>query len=175
MVGLIAYTALIGLVGLERILELRLSRRNVKKQLSAGGIEYGSGHYPWMVALHVGLLTGCVVESWALERPFIPALGYPMLALVISAAAVRFWVIATLGDRWTTRVVVVPGRPTIKRGPYRFLDHPNYVIVAVEGLALPLVHTNWITATAFTVLNSALLAVRIRVENRALEEVSVPR
>lgn len=168
MSSLTAFTALIAVVAVERLLELRLSRRNVESQMAAGGIEVGMGHYPVMVALHAGLLAGCLLESWLLHRPFVPVLGYPMLGLVLCAAAGRFWVISALGDRWTTRVVVVPGRPKIRRGPYRFLNHPNYVIVVVEGFALPLVHTNWITATVFTILNGILLTVRIRVENRAL-------
>ena len=91
-----------------------------------------------------------------------------MLAVVLAAQALRWWCIATLGRRWNTRVIVVPGLPLVRRGPYRWLSHPNYVAVVVEGFALPLVHTAWITALVFTVLNAALLTVRIRVENRAL-------
>lgn len=157
---------------MERLFELRLSRQNVRAQVDAGGVEYGESHYPVMVALHVGLLVGCVAEVWLLSRPFIPWLGYPMFTLVIVAAAGRFWVIRTLGNRWTTRVVVVPGLPLVTKGPYRFLDHPNYLIVAIEGFALPLVHTNWITALLFTVANGVLLRERLRVENAALAEAT---
>lgn len=164
----VLFTCLIAAVAVERLIELRLSRRNERIQLAAGGVEYGSGHYPIMVALHTGLLLGSLLEVWLLARPFIPTLGYPMLALLAFSAAVRFWVIRTLGNRWTTRVVVVPGLPQIAGGPYRFLDHPNYAIVVIEGFALPLVHTGWITALLFTLANGALLRVRVQVENRAL-------
>jgi methyltransferase len=134
-------------------------------------MEYGAGHYPIMVALHTALLIGCVTESWLLDRPFVPALGYPMIALALLAQFTRYWVIRTLGGRWTTRVIVVPGTVRVKTGPYRFLRHPNYLAVVVEGIALPLVHSNWITAVVFTVANAALLSVRIRCEDRALEEL----
>ena len=172
MVSQVAFTGLIIAVAIERLLELRLSRRNERIQLAAGGIEYGSGHYPTMVVLHAGLLLGSLLEIWLLSRPFIPMLGYTMLGLVALAAACRFWIIRTLGNRWTTRVVVVPGLPRITDGPYRFLDHPNYLIVVIEGLALPLVHTSWVTALLFTAANGALLHARIRIENAALAEAA---
>ncbi len=119
-----------------------------------------------MVVLHTGLLVACVVE--AMHRPFIAALGWPMLALVVAAQGLRWWCIQTLGTQWNTRIVVVRGLGLVQGGPYRWLRHPNYVAVVVEGAALPLVHTAWITAVAFTVLNAALLRVRIGAENRAL-------
>jgi methyltransferase len=98
-----------------------------------------------------------------------------MLALVIAAQALRWWCIRTLGPQWNTRIVVVPGLPRVTGGPYRWLTHPNYVAVVVEGFALPLVHTAWITATVFSVLNAGLLSVRIRAENHALTAASPPR
>lgn len=159
---------LVVLVGLERVAELVVSRRNAQWSLARGGRESGQGHYPVMVALHTALLGGCLVEVWVAGRPFLPALGWPMLALVLLAQGLRWWCIATLGHRWNTRVIVVPGLPLVTSGPYRFLRHPNYVAVVVEGIALPLVHTAWITATLFTLLDIPLLLQRIRVENRAL-------
>jgi methyltransferase len=125
-----------------------------------------------MVALHVGLLIGSVLEVWLLHRPFLAWLGWPMLALVVLAQLLRWWCIRTLGPQWNTRVVVVPGQPLIHKGPYRHLDHPNYVAVVTEGFALPLVHTAWITASVFTACNALLLRTRLRVENAALAEVS---
>jgi methyltransferase len=119
-----------------------------------------------MVALHTGLLIACLVES--AHRSFIPALGWAMFAVVVLAQGLRWWCITVLGHRWNTRVVVVPGLPLVDRGPYRWLRHPNYVAVVVEGAALPLVHSAWITAVAFTVVNAGLLRVRIRTENAAL-------
>jgi len=163
-----AYLALLALVGLERIAELVVSVRNLRWARSEGGFERGSAHYPWMVLLHVGLLAGCALE--AAFRPFLPWLGWPMLALVLAAQALRWWCIGTLGRRWNTMVVVIPGLPPVRRGPYRRWSHPNYLAVVVEGIALPLVHTAWVTAIVFTVLNAAVLRTRIRVENAALAE-----
>ena len=166
---MIWYTVLVLATGAERIAELVVSSRNARWSFARGGVEYGRGHFPPMVALHTGLLLACLAEVWLLDRPFLPWLGWPMLALVLGSQGLRWWCIATLGPRWNTRVIVVPGLPLVARGPYRWLHHPNYVAVVVEGFALPLVHTAWITAIAFTVLNAVLLlAYRIPCENRAL-------
>jgi methyltransferase len=105
---------------------------------------------------------------WLLDRPFVPALGWPMLAVVLLAQGLRWWCIATLGRQWNTRVVVVPGLPLVHAGPYRWLPHPNYVAVVAEGAALPLVHGAWITAVAFALVNAVLLRIRVRVESEAL-------
>ncbi len=166
-----AYVVLILLVGLERIAELILSARNIRWSLARGGREFGFGHYPVMVVLHTALLVGCLVEVAVAHRAFVPALGWPMLAIVLAAQALRWWCIATLGRRWNTRVVVVPSLPLVTAGPYRLLRHPNYVAVVLEGIALPLVHTAWVTALVFTVANAALLRVRITVEDDALAQV----
>jgi methyltransferase len=166
------FTALICAVALERLAELVVTKRNERWSRARGGVEFGAGHYPVMVALHTGLLAGALAEAWAGERPFIPALGVPMLVLVLASQALRWWCIATLGPQWNTRVIVVPGLARVTAGPYRLMNHPNYVAVVVEGAALPLVHTAWITALAFTVLNAALLRVRIRTENDALRSLA---
>jgi methyltransferase len=105
------------------------------------------------------------------DRPFLPWLGWPMLAVLVAAHGLRWWCIRTLGNQWTTRVIVVPGLALKGGGPYRWLRHPNYVAVVAEGIALPLVHTCWITAALFTLANLALLRVRIRVEEAALATV----
>jgi methyltransferase len=110
-----------------------------------------------------------VAEVWLLDRPFLWWLGWPMLALVLASQALRWWCIATLGRQWNTRVIVVPGLPLVRSGPYRWFSHPNYVAVVVEGVALPLVHTAWVTALVFTLANAVLLTVRIRVEESALQ------
>ncbi|MFG1946404.1 isoprenylcysteine carboxyl methyltransferase family protein [Nonomuraea sp. NPDC048826] len=164
------YLVLILLVGLERLAELVVSKRNAAWSLARGGVEHGRGHYPWMVLLHTALLAGAPLEVWLAGRPFLPLLGWPMLALVLAAQGLRWWCITALGPRWNTKVIVIPGLPLVTRGPYRlsWLRHPNYVAVVVEGFALPLVHTAWVTALVFTVLNAALLSVRIRTENAAL-------
>lgn len=166
------YALLVAVVGLERIAELVVSKRNLAWSRARGGVEFGSGHYPAMVILHTGLLLGCLAEVFWLDRPFLPMLGWPMLAVVIVAQALRWWCIATLGRQWNTRVVVVPGAPRVTGGPYRLMTHPNYVAVIVEGIALPLVHSAWITACVFTVLNAVLLATRINTENAALAELA---
>jgi methyltransferase len=162
------YVVLIGAVAGERLVELVVSRRNLAWARTRLGREHGFGHYPFMVILHTGLLVACLIE--AAHRSFVPALGWPMVAVVVLAQALRWWCIAILGPRWNTRIVVVPGLALVERGPYRWLRHPNYVAVVLEGVALPLVHTAWITAVVFTVVNAGLLRVRIRSENAALAQ-----
>jgi methyltransferase len=166
------FTALVALVGLERVAELVVSTRNARWSLQRGGVEVGRGHYLPMVVLHTGLLVGAVVEVWVRRPAAVPVLAGTMLALVLASQALRWWCIATLRRQWNTRVIVVPGLPLVRRGPYRRVPHPNYVAVVVEGLALPLVHSAWVTAVVFTVLNAALLTVRVRVESTALRRLS---
>jgi methyltransferase len=169
-VSALLYTVLVLAVGLQRLGEMAVSRRNAAWALARGGVETGRGHFPAMVVLHTGFLLGCVAEVWLTGRPFLPALGWPMLALVVACQGVRWWCVAALGPRWNTRVIVVPGMPLVTAGPYRWFAHPNYAVVVVEGVALPLVHTAWVTALVFTVLDAGLLTVRLRVERRALRE-----
>ncbi len=164
------FAGLIALVGLERLAELRLSLANTAWAKARGGREYGQGHYPPMVVLHTALLGGALLEVVVLDRPFLPLLGWTMLALDAASQALRWWCITTLGKQWNTRVVVVPDLPLVRRGPYAVISHPNYVAVVVEGAALPLVHSAWVTALVFTVLNAMLLRVRIRTENAALAD-----
>lgn len=166
------YVALVVTVGLERVAELVVSTRNATWSFARGGREYGTGHYPAMVVLHTGLLIACIGETIVGDRPFLPWLGWPMLVVVVAAQALRWTCIATLGHQWNTRVIVTPGLPLVRSGVYRWFRHPNYLAVVAEGVALPLVHTAWVTASAFTVLNAALLAVRLRVENAALATAS---
>lgn len=162
------FTLLVAAVGLERLAELVVSTRNARWSLRRGGVETGQRHYLVMVVLHTGLLVGALGEVWLRRPDFVPVLGWSMLALVVASQALRWWCIATLGPRWNTRVIVVPGLPLVTGGPYRFLNHPNYVAVVVEGFALPLVHSGWVTALVFTLCNALLLTVRLRVENAAL-------
>jgi methyltransferase len=168
MVSAAWFTVLIGLVAIERLGELVVAKRNLAWSLARGGRETGFGHYPFMVGLHTGLLAGALLEVWLGGRPFVAVLGWPMLALVAGSQALRWWCIRTLGPQWNTRIVVVPNLSRMTGGPYRFFAHPNYVAVVVEGAALPLVHTAWITAFVFSTLNAGLLTVRIRAENNAL-------
>ncbi len=164
----IPFLGVLALVGLERVAELVVAKRNAAWSLAHGGVEHGQAHYPVMVVLHTAFLVGIVAEVVLLERPFVPAIGIPCLVLAVLAQALRWWVIQTLGRRWNTRVIVIPGLAPIEGGPFRWLRHPNYLAVVTEGLVLPLIHGAWITALVFTVLNALLLRERIRVEDRAL-------
>lgn len=173
--SLVLFTVFVLLTGLERIVEMVISTRNARWAFERGGVESNRGQMPWMITLHVGMLLGAIAEVWVLGRPFLPWLGWPMLVVALAAQAGRYAVIGSLGRRWNTRVIVVPGLALVRRGLYRWegLRHPNYVIVAIEGVALPLVHTAWITALVFTVLNAVLLlGFRIPAENRALSNAA---
>jgi methyltransferase len=172
--SVILYVALVLATGGERIWELIVSKRNAAAAFARGGREYGQRHFPFMVVLHTGLLLACIAEVVLLDRPFLPWLGGPMLVIALACQAARYWIIASLGAQWNTRVIVVPGAGRVAdRGLYRWFSHPNYVVVAIEGIALPLVHTAWITAIAFTVLNAILLlGFRIPTENRALKDLA---
>ncbi|MDD2858632.1 MAG: isoprenylcysteine carboxylmethyltransferase family protein [Candidatus Nanopelagicales bacterium] len=174
MSGTQAFTLLIVLVALERVLELVVSQRNLRWSRERGGVEVGGGHYPFMVVLHTGLLVGALVEVQLTQPVLNPWIAWPMLAVVIAAQALRWWCITTLGRRWNTRIVIVPGLPRVTAGPYRWLAHPNYVAVVLEGIALPMVGQAWITALAFTVLNAPLMLVRIRAEDAALATLPTP-
>jgi methyltransferase len=162
------YLLLVLAVVLERLVELLITRRNLAWARERGAREHGSDHYPWMVAVHASFLLACPTEVVVLDRPFLPWLGVPLLALFASAMTLRYWAIATLGPRWTTRVIVVPGLPVVTGGPYRWLRHPNYLAVAIEVAALPLIHTAWITAMVWSTANALVLRARIRSEEAAL-------
>lgn len=175
MSPLVLFVLVVAATAVERLVELVVSARNARWSFARGGVESGRGHFPAMVALHTGLLVACVAEVVLADRPFVPALGVAALVAVVASQALRWWCITTLGPRWNTRVIVVP-EPLVVRGPYRRLRHPNYVAVVVEGLALPLVHTAWVTALVFTVLNAVLLlGFRIPAEERALATVAPAR
>lgn len=164
----VAYGGLVAAVGLERLAELRVARRNEAWARERGAQELGAAHYPFMVALHTGLLAGSLAEAVLARRVWRPRVAWPMLATLAAAQGLRWWCIRSLGPQWNTKILVVPGAPVVTRGPYRWLHHPNYVAVAAEGVALPLVHGARLTAAAFTALNLPLLRHRIRTEDRAL-------
>lgn len=156
------------LVVAQRLVELGLSRRNELRLRRRGAIEAGRSHYPWMVALHAAFLISAPLEVWLLDRPLHPWLAGTMGTLLVAATTLRYWTIRTLGERWTTRVLCLPGGAIESGGPYRYMRHPNYAAVMTETVALPLIHTAWITALVFGVLNAILLVVRIRVEESIL-------
>ncbi len=156
---------LVGFVVCERLFELVLSRRNAVRLLAAGGVEAGAAHYPlfflvhggWLFALGIGIPEGAPVNPY-------------LLAMFVALQVARFWVIASLGRYWTTRIITVPGAPLVRRGPYRYLRHPNYLVVAGEIAVLPLVFGAWEIALVFSVLNAPLLYLRIQVEDKALAD-----
>jgi methyltransferase len=160
--------AVLAFVTLQRLAELVLSARNTRALLARGAYEVGAGHYPFMVLLHAAWLGGL----WLLARN-LPANGVLVLLYAL-LQVLRVWVIATLGDRWTTRIIVLPGAPLVRSGPYRFLSHPNYAVVAAEIALLPLVFGLAEYAVIFSVLNGILLLWRIRAEDRALANKQGP-
>lgn len=163
---MIAPVAILLFVTAQRIGELIHSRRNTKRLLARGGAETGAGHYPLIVLLHASWLAGL----WLLASDRTPHWGW--LAVYAALQALRVWTLASLGSRWTTRIIIVPGEPLVRRGPYRFLSHPNYVVVVGEIAVLPLVFGLSTYALVFSILNALVLWIRIRHENRALAEGS---
>ncbi len=159
---MILAVVILGLVTLQRLGELALARRNTRRLLARGAHEVGAGHYPLIVFLHVAWLAGLWLLAW--DRPVRPV----WLLVFMVLQALRIWVIATLGARWTTRIIVLPGAPLVRRGPYRFIAHPNYLVVCAEIAALPLAFGLPLYALIFFVLNGAVLALRIGAETRAL-------
>ena len=166
MVG--AYLAFLACFAAERFAELFLSRRNARIAFARGGRESGAAHFRWMAGVHALFLPCCAAEVLFFDRRFPGVAGLAFAGAALAAQALRWWAIGSLGWRWNVRVIVVPGEPPVRRGPYRFLRHPNYVAVAVEMLCVPLAHCAWLTAALFSILNVILLRVRIRVEEQAL-------
>lgn len=164
----IAFVALVALVAIQRLAEISISKRNCRRALARGGVESGADLYPWMAAMHAAFLAAGPAEVLLLARPWVPPLAAVMISLLILAQALRYWAVSALGDRWTVRVVCVPGDPLVTTGPYRWLRHPNYLAVAVEFITLPLVHTAWLTAAVFSVANAVVLRRRIVAEEDAL-------
>jgi methyltransferase len=163
-----AYYALVAIVGIERLFELWLSRRNASRALAKGGVETGQAHYRAMVVVHTAFLASCVGEAAIFHRALPPFLGWVALAGVIAAQTLRYSAVLALGERWNTRIIVTPGAALVTSGPYRFMRHPNYVAVALELVALPMVHGCWLTALVFSAANFILMRIRIPAEEAAL-------
>jgi methyltransferase len=163
---LIGAICLLGFVTVERVAELVLARRNTIRLLQRGAREAASAHYPLIVALHAAWLGGLWLLAW--DRP----IRLEWLALFAVVQGLRFWVLATLGERWTTRIIVLPGAPLVKTGPYRYFSHPNYAVVVAEIAILPLVFGLTWYALAFSLLNAFVLSIRVTAENAALGGVS---
>ncbi|KTT96748.1 membrane protein [Sphingomonas yabuuchiae] len=154
--------AIMAFVTLQRLSELVIARRNTARLMAAGAREYGAGHYPVMVAMH----TAWLIALWFSVGD--RTVSWPLLLVFAVLQGMRIWVLATLGPRWTTRIIVLPGASLVARGPFRFLRHPNYAVVTAEIAVLPLTFGLVGIAALFTVLNAAMLYVRIGAENRAL-------
>ena len=165
MTELWPHIAILGFVTAQRLIELPIARANTARLLSAVGREVAPGHYPFIVALHAAWLAS--LWWFALGRP----IAIPLLILFGFVELARIWVLRTLGNRWTTRIIIVPGEQLVARGPYRFISHPNYAVVVAEIALLPLVFGLWQIAIIFSLLNLVILSIRIRAENDALESL----
>ncbi len=163
-----AYLLLLALLAGERVFELYLSQRNARRALAHGGIEVGRGHYRIMVAMHTLFLVSCATESILITRTISPIVSALALAGALLAQLLRYAAVATLGERWNTRIIVIPGAAPVTHGLYRWMRHPNYVAVVIEIAALPIIRGCWITAVVFTLANALVLATRIPAEERAL-------
>ncbi len=159
---MIASIVILVLVTIQRLGELMLARRNTARLLANGGIETGAGHYPLIVGLHAAWLIGLFILAW--DQP----VNWIWMGVFVLLQLGRVWVIGSLGRRWTTRIITVPGEILVRRGPYRFLSHPNYLVVVLEIAVLPLAFGLVAYAIVFSLLNAAVLAIRIRAESRAL-------
>jgi methyltransferase len=166
--SVIAFLILLLLVAALRILELRISRRHQRDLVARGAAKVDEPRFRWMVALHTAVLIGSAVEVVFLKRPFIPTLAAVMFVIFLAANAVRWWVIRTLGDHWNVQVMDSTRLGVITTGPFRFVRHPNYAAVFAEMVALPLIHTAWITAIVGTFAHAAVLTQRLAMEERVL-------
>lgn len=167
-VSAILYTAFLAAVGLGRLVELRISRRNQQRLIARGAAPVPDLGFRWMVALHAGILVFAGLEVWFLRRPFLPELAATMAALFLLSNAVRWWVIVTLADHWNVQVMASTGLGVVSSGPFRWVRHPNYAAVFVEMIALPLIHTAWLTALAGAIAHVSVLRRRLNVEDRVL-------
>jgi methyltransferase len=168
VIPLRAYLAVLAAVGAERIAELIISTRNARRAFARGAIEAGTRHYPAMVAFHTLFLFACAGEALIFKRSFAGLIGWIALAGAILAQALRYWAVTTLGERWNTRIIVMPGAPPVTSGPYRFMRHPNYLAVTMEMICIPMIYGCWITAVAFSLGNLLMLRIRIKAEEAAL-------
>lgn len=169
--GTVLLILAVAVLSVQRLLELALARRNERKARARGAVERGKDHYPFIVGLHSLWLFSTLVEG-LIRGPEPPSLWPVALGLFLLVQPLRYWAIFSLGPYWNTKILVVPGARPVARGPYRYVSHPNYVVVVVEVLTFPLVFGAWTTALVFTALNAAVLYVRIREENRALRELA---
>jgi methyltransferase len=163
-----AYISLLVLVGIERLVELRVSRRNQRRMAEQGVRKIFEPHFPWLVAFHTLVLVASGLEVLLLHRPFIPALAIPMAAVFVLSNLLRWWVIRLLAELWNVQIMESSRIRIVTSGPYRWIRHPNYVGVVMEVVSLPMIHTAWITALVGTALYMEVLRRRVRMEDAVL-------
>ena len=168
VIPLSAYLALLGALGLERIVELRISMRNARRAFACGAVEAGIRHYPVMVVFHTLFVFSCAGEALILRRIFPGIIGWLALGGAALSQALRYWAVWTLGERWNTRIIVIPGAAPVASGPYRFVRHPNYLAVTMEMICIPMIYGCWLTALVFSIGNLLILRLRIKAEEAAL-------
>jgi methyltransferase len=156
---------ILGLVLLQRLIELKIARRNTERLLDEGGIEHGASDYPLIVLMHA-----CFLAALVFTVPAESAINWPWVAVYVALQGLRAWTMMSLGRYWTTRIITLPGRPLVKRGPYRYVRHPNYVVVAGEIAVLPMIFDQYLIAVIFTIANAILIYHRIRTEDAVLAE-----
>ncbi|TDL33102.1 isoprenylcysteine carboxyl methyltransferase [Jeotgalibacillus sp. S-D1] len=165
------FLIIFGFVIIQRLVELMAAKRNEKWIKNKGAYEAGSSHYPVMIALHAGFFISLLFEVLAAGRP-VSAFWAPLLVLFGLTQIVRIWCLLSLGRYWNTKILILPGAKVVRRGPYKYIKHPNYVIVTIEILLLPLLFQAYVTAVVFTFLNAAMLSVRIPAEEKALKRLT---
>jgi methyltransferase len=161
----------VGFIIFQRITELIIAKRNEKWMVSQGAIEFGRGHYPAMVAIHTAFFLSFILEV-AYFQKFLSAYWPWLLAIFLFTQGMRVWALTSLGRFWNTKIIILPGAEVVKKGPYKIIKHPNYLIVAVELIVIPLMFNAFITMMAFTVLNIIILSIRIPAEEKALKELT---
>lgn len=165
---LIINTILVGALIVQRLFELHISKRHHYKLTQSGAAIVRDPVFPWMVATQVILILGCLLEPWLLERTFVPWIGWPAFGVLLAAEAVRVWVLRSLGRHWNVRIIASADQGVIASGPYRLVRHPNYAVVIIEALALPLFHGAFLTLLVVQLLHFPVLIARIRAEERYL-------
>ena len=165
------FTIVISVVILQRLVELFIAKRNEKWMRRQGAFEVGAAHYPAMVAMHIAFFITLILEVGVLAQSLSP-LWIPLFALFFLAQIMRFWCLASLGKYWNTKIIILPGADVIRKGPYRFIRHPNYAIVSIELFILPLIFSAYFTAIIYSLLNIWMLSVRIPAEEKALIEAT---
>ncbi|HEY6419264.1 MAG TPA: isoprenylcysteine carboxylmethyltransferase family protein [Candidatus Binataceae bacterium] len=168
VISLRTYLILLAAVVVERIHELTIARGNARRAFAEGAIEVGHAHYRAIVVMHTLFIASCACEAIFFPHHVAPMVSWLALGAALAAQALRYWARSSLGERWNTRIIVLPGAPPITRGPYRFMRHPNYLAVIIEMAAVPMVGGAIVTAAVFTIANAIVLAIRIPAEERAM-------